>query len=191
MKSPHFDTVPYRSALALLFVLALGLGGCRAPRYAIEGAGQLYTAVNLHPDVARHTLYSTNFQTESLIPRCTPVEISAISSRKMVFRIPGDPRPYQYIFNQRHMRESMEDHLNMILSPSCDPHLPSSLGPIDAQGVSMGTVLPGMTRRGVILALGYPPSHVNDLNAPSWRYWRGRHATFTVHFNGDVVSAIE
>lgn len=189
MNTLHFSSA--RVGPLLFALAALSVTGCGAPRYAIEGVDQLYTAVNLHPDVRRHRLFSTNFQNESLIPRCTPVEVVTVSARKMVFRIPGDQQAYQYIFNRRHMRESIEEHLNMILEPTCDPTLPSRLGPVDAQGISMGTVIPGMSRRGVILALGYPPSHVNDLNAESWRYWRSRRATFTVHFNGDIVSAIE
>ena len=52
--------------------------------------------------------------------------------------------------------------------------------------------MPGMSREGVILAVGYPPEHQTpSLEADQWSYWRNSHSRFQVYFVGGLVSGIQ
>ena len=56
----------------------------------------------------------------------------------------------------------------------------------ERQYILIGRVLSGMSKKGVILALGYPPVHrTSSLNNPIWRYWNSILGTFTVQFLDD------
>ena len=50
----------------------------------------------------------------------------------------------------------------------------------------------GMTKEGVIFAIGYPPRHVNpDLDSYQWTYWKSRFNRFVVEFDDeDRVASI-
>jgi hypothetical protein len=58
------------------------------------------------------------------------------------------------------------------------------LSPVDRKGIQMGTALEGMTRQGVIYAMGYPPPHrTPSLDSERWIDWRNRFNTFAVVFD--------
>jgi hypothetical protein len=62
---------------------------------------------------------------------------------------------------------------------------------VDRRHIEAGTVGPGMTKAGVVFAIGYPPEFKTpDLNADTWTYWRSRVRSFDVVFgkDGKVVS---
>ena len=62
----------------------------------------------------------------------------------------------------------------------------SSFTEKERQYILIGRVLSGMSKKGVILALGYPPVHKTpSLNNPIWRYWNSKLGTFTVQFLDD------
>jgi hypothetical protein len=61
-----------------------------------------------------------------------------------------------------------------------------SLGKEDQEGIRSGHPQVGMTRSGVLFAMGRPPVHANpDLNAAEWTYWRNRYGRMIVSFDGD------
>lgn len=58
--------------------------------------------------------------------------------------------------------------------------------------IATGKALEGMTKQGVVYALGIPPRHVTpSLDADTWKYWTNRYGTFNVEFNEKgIVSRI-
>ena len=87
---------------------------------------------------------------------------------------------------------SVQNYLDLILSPT--PVSYSGLTPEDQEGVKAGKAMPGMTKQGVMVALGYPARNrtpSTDLN--TWVYWKGRLNTLAVNFDGTgkVVSVGE
>lgn len=174
-----------------IFVLALSSGGCGgAPiDYPLTGTSPVYTQVNLHPDEARRSLSSVNYQREGLIPVCSPVRIERVTRKRMTFTVLETNRTYTYVFFKG-MRMTPEQHLDLVFGKEC-PRLLGSLSPLDEEGVRSGEVRPGMTRAGVIAAIGYPPDHATpDLAADVWKYWVHRYNTIEVRFHGDVVADI-
>lgn len=144
-----------------------------------------YTLTNLHPDPAGQLLYSINYQRSGFIPICTRVHITESTDRGIAFVAHGVT--YAYWFRDEYLIEGREAHLRRYFGETCDPGDASS--PEDRAGIAAGTVSVGMTKAGVIKAIGYPPPHATpDLEAQQWRYWRSRFDTFLVRFEDGRVT---
>ena len=82
-------------------------------------------------------------------------------------------------------------HLDRYFGKKCEPKL-ESLSEVDRKGVQAGSVLPGMTKRAVILAIGYPPEHATpSLDSDVWTFWKNRFGKMQVHFTGNKVTEIK
>ena len=173
-------------ALCLLLVNLVLVAGADVA-YPLVGASGVYTLVNLHPDEQRHRLYSVNYQLTGLIPLCSKVRIESVDSRKMPFRLLDSDREYEYIFHNS-LRDPIPKHLDKFFGKRCDAAL-EGLSEVDRRGIRAGTVLSGMSKRGVTLAIGYPPEHATpSLDSDVWTYWKNRFGKMTVSFaNGKVV----
>ena len=158
--------------------------------YPLVGASGVYTLVNLHPDEQRHRLYSVNYQQSGLIPLCSKVTIESLDTRRMTFRL-GDGGPeYEYIFHNS-LRDPIATHLDKVFGKKCETASVEKMSEVDRKGVRAGTVLPGMTKRGVTLAVGYPPEHATpSLDSDVWTYWKNRFGKMKVTFANGKVSEI-
>lgn len=147
--------------------------------------------MNLHPDNERGRLYAVNFQQAGLIPVCSQVEYLELGRKSFRFRVVSTNREYTYI-NHKAAVEPFHDHLGRFFGPSCPRDELDSLSELDQQGVREGRAIVGMSRRGVILAMGHPPRHVNpDPNAPTLMYWRSRFNRVQIQFGpDDIVTGI-
>ena len=175
------------------FILALtGLALACASRSHDPGgnapdldSGRGFTLVNLHPDNERSRLYAVNFQQAGLIPVCSEVEYLGLGSKSFEFRVVSTGREYEYI-NHDAAAEPFPDHLRRFFGPSCPREEIASLSELDRRGIREGRAIEGMSRRGVILAMGVPPRHVNpDLDAPAFMYWRNRFDRVEIRFGAD------
>jgi hypothetical protein len=177
--------------LVALFLLltARGLAAAADVDYALVGASGVYTLVNLHPDEQRHRLYSVNYQQSGLIPLCSKVKIESVSKRKMTFRLLDSDREYEYVFHDS-LRDPIPRHLDKFFGKKCDGNL-EGMSEADRKGIRSGTVLPGMSKRGVTLAIGYPPEHATpSLDSDVWTYWKNRFSKMTVSFANGKVAGI-
>jgi hypothetical protein len=147
-------------------------------------SGNGFTLVNLHPDNERGRLFAVNFQQAGLIPVCSEVEYLGIDDDSFKFRVVSTGRKYEY-FNHKAAAEPFSDHLNRFFGAVCPREEIASLSDLDREGIRDGHAIKGMTRRGVILAMGHPPRHVNpDPNAPTLMYWRNRFNRVEIQFGG-------
>ncbi len=180
----------HRFAALALLLGALSAAGCGArTEYAVAQGGQLYTLVNIHAPARGNRLSSVNYQGELLIPICTPVTFSRVTDREALFTLVTTGQPYRYVFHRRSLREPINQHLARYFGTAC-PDI-SGLSPEDQSGVRDGRVYQGMTKQGVILAIGYPPQHrTPSLDGDVWRYWRTRMGTFEVYFQNGFVAGI-
>jgi hypothetical protein len=137
-------------------------------------------------------LYAVNFQQPGLIPVCSEVEYLDLGRKSFKFRVVTTNREYQYL-NHKAAAEPFPDHLKRFFGPSCPSNEIESLSEIDRQGIREGRAIVGMTRRGVILAMGHPPLHVNpDPSAPTFMYWKSRFNRVQIQFGPDgLVSSIK
>ncbi|MEN8182679.1 MAG: hypothetical protein ABFS46_09105 [Myxococcota bacterium] len=181
----------------LLLVLAMacsGGAGQGAPDKLtpLIGADGVYTLVNLHPDDVRSKLYAVNYQQQGLIPMCTPVELVALKGNRLTFNVLETGRTYAYDYHKAAV-EPFPQHLERYFGPTCDEAAVSQLGPTDREGIKAGKAMRGMTKEGVIFAIGYPPPHrTPSLEDSRWLYWQARFKTMAVVFDEqDVVTRIE
>ncbi len=169
-----------RAALAVCAIATLALG-CRSMVIVDNSGNRLtvgstaVTLVNLH--ASKKTLSSVNRQGDELIRVCTQVQITELGSKRMSFKITGSPQPYSFRYHKA-ASEPFAKNLARYFGSRCPKEQIASMSPLDQYGIEQGRPYIGMTRQGIILAMGYPPKHrTPSLAANSWRYW-GRKATF-------------
>lgn len=182
----------YAVLVAAFAALALSQPGvARDIAYALIGDPGVVTLVNLHPDENARRLYSVNYQQDGLIPLCTKVSITAVTHRSMTFEVTDGGRKYEYIFHDT-LRQEIPKHLDQFFGKTCPKKQVDSLGKVDRQGIKEGRALPGMTKAGVILAIGYPPEHATpSLDGSVWKYWRNRFATTLIYFEDGKVTRFQ
>ncbi len=170
--------------LALAVFALLATSGCRRS-VPLQNGGNLLTLTNLRAH--GNQLTSINeWRGRVIIPACTPVRVRRARGRQIIFDAAGTR--YRYIIH-RSSRLPVQTHLQHYFGMQC-PKL-DQMSPIDRQGVQTGLPAIGMSRAGVIAALGYPPDHETpDLNMPVWTFW-GNSGRVRVHFQGDTVAQIE
>jgi hypothetical protein len=150
------------------------------------------TLTNLHPDEAASRLYATNYQQIGLIPICTRVTLLERNAKRLLFRNEANGKTYEYVYHPSAV-EPLPDHLQRYFGTECPQKKLDALDEVDRRGVALGKPITGMTKAGVVLAMGYPPPHVTpSLDANRWIYWLGRFEQEVVVFDdGGRVIAID
>lgn len=174
-------------AATLIFVVA--------PSFADFKKGEkLQTIANLHPDMQRHVLFTLNYQQDGLIPVCSDVTVIKSAKKKLTFEYLGQEFEIAYEgFTEKAGVPFQKAVQTLYLDKNCDKSRLQSLGKIDQEGIRAGQPKVGMTRDGVLFAMGRPPIHANpDLGLSSWHYWRNRYGKRLVNFGEDgKVSSIQ
>lgn len=159
--------------------------------HPLRASPEVYTLVNLHPDEEDRELSSVNYQDKGLIPLCTPIRVTFLSTDYLEFTVLGSGRSYKYEFYDD-MKAAPGEHVTRYFGTACDPSVIATLDPIDQQGIREGKVYPGMSKDGVLLAIGYPPDHATkSLDDDTWRYWESRFDVFDVVFKDGRVLKIK
>jgi hypothetical protein len=155
----------------------------------IKEGDKLQTLSNLHPD--KQAIHSINYQLPSRIPVCSDVTVKKVSKGAMVFDYSG--AEYEFVLD-KHTKGadiSLQQAAQTYFGPKCDDAKMKSLNKLDQEGIASGRAQVGMTREGVLLAMGRPPFHANpSLEVSEWMYWRNRFARIAVQFDdkGKVVN---
>jgi hypothetical protein len=152
----------------------------------------LYTLTNLHYDAPRRVLYSQNYQLFDLIPMCTRVVVGKVSTGTIVFTVVSTRAEYDYELRGKSTPEGFRANFARYFGPSCAGAAVAGMSEVDQQGIHQGRVLIGMTKQGVIYAIGYPPrSQTKSTDLDKWRYWHSRFTTFVVFFQDGKVTGIK
>jgi hypothetical protein len=179
--------------------MAIACCSCRSSETVAktEGAGSLYSRYNIHyvvkkdDNTASYANY-TDCPNHALLPYNTALTVGSWGRGfKLTAVETGLVIHFEYS-SARMGGMSTKDYLDLILSPT--PVSYSGLTAEDREGIKAGKAMPGMTKQGVMVALGYPAKHrtpSTDLN--TWVYWKGRFNTLAVNFgeNGKVASVGE
>lgn len=182
-----FKRVAYGLVCGCL-AMVMGCAGGSKLESPLAQEKNVKTLVNLHPDEAHGRLYSANFQEPGLIPRCSDVTIKSITDKRLVFTVNSTGREYLYIMHKTNV-DPWEQHLAKVFGTTCTPS--DGMSDIDQKGIKAGRAMVGMSKQGVIDAIGYPPTVLNPMDADTWTYWRNRWATFRVVFENGKLSHIE
>ena len=157
---------------------------------AMQNMPHVYTLTNLHPHERRSTLYSMNFQMDGLIPVCTEVKLLQRTHESLKFQAIQSGRIYTYL-QYGNVREDFLHNISKYFGTDCNKEQIKQLSDIDRKGIFEGKALLGMSRQGVIYAIGYPPVRKTPyLQTNRWWYWKRRVNRFYVEFdhNGTVTN---
>lgn len=152
-------------------------------------AAQTLSAI--HPDFNRGVWYLTNYQLPTVIPVCSDIQIEKINKKKFVFTWKGQKYSTKLDKHTKRAGYSMQDALGHYFGDKCDSKKMKSLSKKDKEGIKQGRALVGMSKDGVLFAMGRPPFHVNpDLDVQTWMYWRNKFARTAIEFDekGKVVN---
>ena len=180
--------------LSMAFVTGCASGPKRIssdPRldYIQEGA-VLQLQYNLHPQELTKTVPALNYQPAALLPRCTPVTIVSFDKNNVFFALENGMQ-YRWV-RDKHIREDFAHHFAQFFVPQCDTLSLNGFSDEDKQGIADGEAFPGMTKKGVLFAMGLPPDQATpNLDQSTWTYWRNKFARKVVKFDGDKVTEVK
>ncbi len=169
-------------------------GGCAHPSAGNVTSdtlpGTVYTKYNVHyrtvgADTAEAHYTGWFAVCTEMLPPNTAVEVQASNRPGAAFAlvVPNGPTIH-YLLESRHMGMNAKEFLLQVTS--AEPVALGRLSALDRQGVSQGVALKGMSKEGVLTALGYPSRHrTPSLENNTWYYWRNRFAFFAVEFGSD------
>ena len=137
-------------------------------------------------------MYSTNYLQATLLPVGSEVSIDSVGGKQIQFTMLATAQTFTYS-RDKHLQESFAANLERYFGSTDESTAVSSMSEVDQEGIKAGKAMVGMTKAGVIIAIGYPPDHATpSTESPSWRYWKNRWATRVVSFDNDgIVASIE
>jgi hypothetical protein len=161
----------------------------------VHAEGMVYLKYNIHAQRGRdikasYACWINPGAGHIIIPAGTQISIS----KKRKFRNgfwfeTKDGMKVFFEFDRNRMNMNKEEYLKKITSPT--PISLESYSELDLKGIKEGKPYKGMTRNGIMTALGYPAVHrTPSLDADTYVYWRNRFATTAIEFDctGRVVS---
>lgn len=180
-------TAALMQVLSLLPVL---LGGFAVtaplPAHAAAPIGETrYLCCNMR--FTRDRFNDINYDEEgsTLLPYGTPVRILELSQIRMRLEINGAYYKFNNDFSRKlGMSEFIKRYLLVDDPRPAHKNLPESA----RQAIEAFTVVPGMTREQVLLAVAYPiADETPDLKSDVWKYWQIRTIEYDVKFDASGV----
>lgn len=178
-----------KAAIPIIFASILFLF-CAVVVQPVFAKGEIrYTKYNIHSQSkdgkkakASYANYTRPGVGHVLIPPGTQITITRKTRKSFTFKYEDDTKKVVYEFHKPRMGMSLEEYLDKITS--AEPISLAGLSELDREGVAAGKALVGMSREGVMTALGYPATHrTPSLDAMTWTYWTNRFKTIAVDFD--------
>ncbi len=179
------------AALTLSGVLAAagGVALDTVPVKTMEGH-DYYLGYNLHADMPFDKISSVNYQLQGeLLPWGTKVRIVRVMRNFLVFDEVGRNHRFSYEFHRKTRRTvPLVEHIRRVFRENVDDlkRQVAAMSDVDKDGIYEGRAKPGMSREGVLVAIGYPPEFANRdalMTEHAWVYWVNRHERMVVSFN--------
>lgn len=186
-----FRAQQLRPFLLMFLCLAVFL----LPQAGFAAEGRVYTKYNIHAQSkdgynlkASYANFTAPGAGHVIIPAGTEINVTKHGWRGFVFTYDGGNKKVTFEFQKKRMGMSMDEYIAKITSP--EPVKYNKLSKKDKKGIADGKAYKGMTKKGVMIALGYPAAHrTPSPDSNSWTYWTNRYRTLVVEFNdkGKVV----
>ena len=123
-----------------------------------------------------------------IVPAGTAMTIESMDSNEINFLL-ADGRKIEFEVQSKRVGMTVEEYAKLITSET-SVSLDKFSG-LDKKGIKEGRALVGMSKTGVMTALGYPAAHKTpSLESSSWVFWKDRFRTIRVDFDdkGNVVN---
>jgi hypothetical protein len=155
---------------------------------SFEKGQELYTLSNLHPDLNKKLLYTMNYQLPNLIPVCSKISVVKKSGKSFVFTWKNAEYTMKYDKHTKKSGVPFDTVLGDFFGKACNKSKIDSLSEIDKKGIKRGIPYKGMSRQGILYAMGRPPYHVNpDLEGYTFMYWLNRFKRKAIDFDDNGI----
>ncbi|MBN1506011.1 MAG: hypothetical protein JW955_04150 [Sedimentisphaerales bacterium] len=161
-----------------------------ATKPAPTANGGLYSRYNIHYYTQRAVhlascLNYTNCPGHTFVPYGTRFKIARWEEGfKLIALDTGQEIRFAYV--ARWARMPKKKYTDLIMSPT--PVRYDDLSDVDQQGIRAGKAMVGMTKQGVLIALGYPVKcRTRSIDRNRWVYWRNRFVTYSVWFDDNGI----
>ncbi|HIE06990.1 MAG TPA: hypothetical protein EYP64_02980 [Desulfarculaceae bacterium] len=182
---------------ALFLLVSFLVGGLVVNVYAESKV--MYNKYNIHAQADKKGLLKSSYANYTdpgaghvIVPPNTKLTIKLwrrfMTRVGFYYELPNGRRG-AFEVQEKRVGMSLDDYEELILSPQ--PVSLKGFSAIDLKGIKKGKAYKGMTKKGVMTALGYPAAHETpSLDDNQWKYWRNRFRTVVVEFNskGKVVN---
>lgn len=158
----------------------------------------VYNKYNIHTQMKGPNLYKASYANYTnpggghvIFPAGTLMSVDDTDSDAITFLL-QDGRKIHFEFHETRMGMSVEKYLDLITS--AEPVPLDKFSELDREGIKAGKALIGMTKTGVLTALGYPAAHrTPSLDSGSWVYWTNRFGTIRIDFDerGKVAKIVD
>ncbi|TVZ40040.1 hypothetical protein P886_4457 [Alteromonadaceae bacterium 2753L.S.0a.02] len=158
---------------------------CGAAFAELKAGDKLQTLVVLHPDVSKRLLYSLNYQLSGgMIPVCSDVTITKVKKKQIKFEWSGLEYEMVWDGHTKKAGVSLMEVAEGFFGADCKKAEIAKMSEKDQEGIRKGLPLEGMTRKGILIAMGRPPHHANpNLDMPTYTYWLNRFKKKAIDFN--------
>jgi hypothetical protein len=189
MKLP-FQSMLLRTATLAVFTLttSYSLVATAEQSVGFKEGSTMVALVNLHPDMKRKVLYAMNYQLPELLPMCAEVKIDDIGSKEIEFIYNGVTYSYVWDKHTKGAGQSLEENFKQYFGNKCDQEKVNSLSQVDQDGIKSGVPRIGMTKEGIMFAMGRPPIHANpSLDTSTWMYWANKWGRKAIDFDDEGI----
>ena len=185
--------------LLLLFTFVVSLNIAHAFDEDEEGSttssvkeGQaLYTQTNIWYEKPMKILIL--FHAGAILPVGTKVTIEDMSSKALVFTR-EDGMKFR-IYTRKYYNLTGEGMAKLLFgkkNPMAKGGKFHKFSKMERKQIKQGKIKKGMSREAVIMAYGYPPTHVNpDIKQDTWQLWVTRWNKINVYFEKGKVSRVQ
>jgi hypothetical protein len=134
-----------------------------------------------HDAKASYANWTDPGQGHMILPVNTEVRIGTFRSGFSI-TAPATQKEILFEYDEKRMNMSIDQYLGLITSPT--PVSLDAFSKQDRKGITDGKAYPGMTKKGVMTALGYPATHrTPSPDSNTWIFWRNRFGTYVVQFD--------
>ena len=174
------------NALSLFFLCLLGLMFSQS---TLAQDGSRFTKYNIHTQGKDATTFKASYANYTdpgtghvIIPLGTEIQVTKHGWRGFVFTYDSGSKKVTFEYHKKRMGMGMDEYIELITTPKTVSY--SGLSKQDKKGIADGKAYKGMTRKGVMAALGYPAVHKTpSLDSKTWVYWTNRFRTIAVDFD--------
>lgn len=154
----------------------------------IKPGGFYYTQVTMQYEKGRHL--TTNYRKGTLIPVNTQVRLEEITDDDIMMQIMPDLTKLRVENVEKHTGDTTARAFAKLFNKNRVDL--SGFSKLEQEGIQVGRVVNGMSKRAVITAIGYPPiTQTPTLQGNRWTYWSSRFNRFVVEFLNDRVARIQ
>lgn len=156
-----------------------------------------FTKYNIHAQVKEGAVANASYANYTdpgvghiIVPAGTQITIDKKSQKRFEFTYDNGSMRVRFDYHSKRMGMDVDEYIALITS--AEPVSFADLTQLDQEGMKAGKAGKGMTRAGVLAALGYPAAHKTlSLDAKTWIYWTNRFGTVAVDFDDNgKVSAV-